>query len=108
MTADHTVAVAGMGTQDLGESPNEGLPFNGYGIFRLPSAPAAIVVLLSALPTGTRPFMIAEFYKRDAVVTSGTILFTTVASVISLAAMSSCRRAFSTPAKALHHTTLQI
>jgi malonate transporter and related proteins len=55
-----------------------------YGIFRLPALPAGIVVVLSALPTGTGPFMIAEFYKREAVVTSVTILFTTVASVISL------------------------
>jgi predicted permease len=57
-----------------------------YGVFKLPPAPAAIVVLLSALPTGTGPFMVAEFYKREAVVTSGTILFTTIASVISLTA----------------------
>jgi hypothetical protein len=57
-----------------------------YGIFRLQPMPAAVVVMLSALPTGTGPFMIAEFYRREAVVTSGTILFTTVASVISLTA----------------------
>jgi predicted permease len=57
-----------------------------YGIFKLQPVPAAIVVLLSALPTGTGPFMVAEFYKREAVVTSGTILFTTMASVISLTA----------------------
>jgi malonate transporter and related proteins len=57
-----------------------------YGIFKLQPVPAAIVVLLSALPTGTGPFMIAEFYKREAVVTSGTILFTTVASAVSLTA----------------------
>jgi malonate transporter and related proteins len=57
-----------------------------YGIFKLQPVPAAIVVLLSALPTGTGPFMIAEFYKREAVVTSGTILFTTMASVVSLTA----------------------
>jgi hypothetical protein len=57
-----------------------------YFIFRLSPVPAAVVVVLSALPTGTGPFMVAEFYKREAVVTSGTILFTTVASVISLAA----------------------
>ncbi len=57
-----------------------------YGIFKLPPVPAAIVVLLSALPTGTGPFMVAEFYKREAVVTSGTILFTTIASVVSLTA----------------------
>jgi malonate transporter and related proteins len=57
-----------------------------YGIFRLQPMPAAVVVMLSALPTGTGPFMVAEFYKREAVVTSGTILFTTLASVISLTA----------------------
>jgi malonate transporter len=57
-----------------------------YFIFRLPAMPAAVVVVLSALPTGTGPFMVAEFYKREAVVTSGTILFTTVASVVSLTA----------------------
>jgi malonate transporter and related proteins len=57
-----------------------------YGIFRLPAMPAAIAVLLSALPTGTGPFMVAEFYRREAVVTSGTILFTTMASVVSLTA----------------------
>jgi malonate transporter and related proteins len=57
-----------------------------YGIFKLQPLPAATVVLLSALPTGTGPFMVAEFYKREAVVTSGTILFTTVASVVSLTA----------------------
>jgi malonate transporter and related proteins len=57
-----------------------------YFVFHLPPVPAAVVVLLSALPTGTGPFMVAEFYQREAVVTSGTILFTTVASVISLTA----------------------
>jgi malonate transporter and related proteins len=57
-----------------------------YGIFKLQPVPAAIVVLLSALPTGTGPFMIATFYKREAVVTSGTILFTTMASIISISA----------------------
>jgi malonate transporter len=57
-----------------------------YGIFRLPAVPAGVVVVLSALPTGAGPFMIAELYGREAVVTSGTILFTTVASVISITA----------------------
>jgi len=55
-----------------------------YGLFKIPAGSAAVVVLLSALPTGTGPFMVAEYYKREAVVTSGTILFTTVASVITL------------------------
>ncbi len=53
-------------------------------VFRLAPLPTAIAVLLAALPTGTGPFMIAEFYKREAVVTSGTILLSTVASVVTL------------------------
>ena len=55
-----------------------------YGVFRIAPLPAAIAVLLAALPTGTGPFMIAEFYQREAVVTSGTILFSTLASVVTL------------------------
>jgi predicted permease len=57
-----------------------------YGLFRLPAVPAATAVLLAALPTGTGPFMIAEFYKREAVVTSATILMTTVGSALSVTA----------------------
>jgi malonate transporter and related proteins len=58
-----------------------------YGVFGLRAAPAGIVVLLAALPTGAGSFMIAEFYNREAVVTSRTILFTTVASIASLTAL---------------------
>lgn len=57
-----------------------------YGLFRLPAVPAAAAVLLAALPTGTGPFMIAEFYKREAVLTSTTILMTTVGSALSVTA----------------------
>jgi malonate transporter len=55
-----------------------------YGVFRLSPLSAAVAVLVAALPTGTGPFMVAEFYRREAVVTSGTILFSTVASVVTL------------------------
>ena len=58
--------------------------FCAYDVFRLAALPAAIAVLVSALPTGTGPFMLAEFYKREAVVTSGTIFFSTVASIATL------------------------
>ena len=43
-----------------------------------------ITVLLSALPTGTGPFMLAEFYRREAVVTSQVILLTTLCSLVTL------------------------
>jgi malonate transporter and related proteins len=55
-------------------------------VFRLPPTTASVVVLLSALPTGAGSFMIAEHYDREAVVTSKTILFTTIASVLSVTA----------------------
>lgn len=43
-------------------------------------------VLLSALPTGTGPFMLAEFYKREAAITSRTILVSTILSVFTVSA----------------------
>lgn len=55
-----------------------------FFVFRLPPTTSAVVVLLSALPTGAGSFMIAEYYDREAVVTSKTILFTTIASVVSV------------------------
>jgi malonate transporter and related proteins len=55
-----------------------------FVVFRLPTLPASVAVLLAALPTGAGSFMIAEFYNREAVVTSKTILFSTVASVVSI------------------------
>ncbi|MEM8570128.1 MAG: AEC family transporter [Pseudomonadota bacterium] len=44
------------------------------------------VVLLSALPTGTGPFMLAQFYDREAMITSRVVLFTTIISVATLSA----------------------
>ncbi len=43
-------------------------------------------VLLAALPTGTGPFMLAEFYRREAAVTSNVILATTVISLVTISA----------------------
>jgi predicted permease len=43
-------------------------------------------VLLAALPTGTGPFMLAEFYRREADVTGRVILVSTVLSVLTVAA----------------------
>ncbi|MEJ0230753.1 AEC family transporter (plasmid) [Klebsiella michiganensis] len=43
-------------------------------------------VLLAALPTGTGPFMLAEFYRRKASTTSKCVLISTVASMFTLSA----------------------
>jgi malonate transporter len=51
---------------------------------RLPAAATHTAVLLAALPTGTGPFMLAEYYRREARVTSATILVTTVLSVVTV------------------------
>ena len=53
-------------------------------ILALPSSVAYIAVLLAALPTGTGPFMLAEFYQREALLTSRVVLTTTVLSVATL------------------------
>ncbi|MDB5830398.1 MAG: transporter [Caballeronia sp.] len=55
-----------------------------FHVFALPVLWAKTAVILSALPTGTGPFMLAEFYKREAAVTSSTILFSTVISLITI------------------------
>ena len=53
-------------------------------VFHLPPTLVAIVVLLSALPTGTGPFMLAELYGREAAVTSTSILASTVISLLTV------------------------
>ena len=56
-------------------------------VFALPAAMVQIAVLLAALPTGTGPYMLAEYYRREAGVTSRTILFSTVLSLATLTAI---------------------
>jgi predicted permease len=41
-------------------------------------------VLLAALPTGTGPFMLAEFYGREAAITSNVVLTSTILSVMTI------------------------
>jgi len=53
-------------------------------VFRLSPALVEMAVVLAALPTGTGPFMLAEFYEREAQITSRTILLSTVGSVVTL------------------------
>lgn len=55
-----------------------------FHVFALPELWAKTAVILSALPTGTGPFMLAEFYKREAAVTSSIILFSTVISLVTV------------------------
>ncbi len=56
-------------------------------VFHLSAPAVAISVVLAALPTGTGPFMLAEFYRREPQVTSRTILFSTVASIVTLSVL---------------------
>jgi hypothetical protein len=55
-----------------------------FKVFTMPPTQAAAAVLLAALPTGTGPFMLAEFYRREAVVTARTVLISTVVSILTL------------------------
>lgn len=45
---------------------------------------AVLAIVIAALPTGTGPFMVSEFYARDGKVTSGTILLSTSLSVLTI------------------------
>ncbi|WP_197504076.1 hypothetical protein [Ketogulonicigenium vulgare] len=48
---------------------------------------AFLVTLLSALPTGTGPFMLAEFYGRNGLLTGRVVLKTTLLSIVTIAAL---------------------
>lgn len=58
----------------------------------LPHIWANTAILMSALPTGTGPYMLAEFYQREAAITSRVILFSTVASVLTVSVLLSWMR----------------
>lgn len=53
-------------------------------IFNLSPLLVYTAVLLAALPTGTGPFMLAEFYRREASTTSKCIMISTVGSLFTL------------------------
>jgi malonate transporter len=53
-------------------------------VFMLSPALTGMAVILAALPTGTGPYMLAEYYGREAQITSRTILFSTIGSLITL------------------------
>ncbi|WP_342022010.1 AEC family transporter [Methyloceanibacter stevinii] len=52
--------------------------------FGLPPFLAGIAVLLSALPTGTGPFMLAELYGRETVTTSSAVMLSTLVSLVTI------------------------
>lgn len=53
-------------------------------VFTVPAGSREVAILLAALPTGTGPYMLAEFYEREALITSRTILYSTTASLLTL------------------------
>lgn len=55
-----------------------------FHLLPLPPLWAYSALLLSALPTGTGPFMLAEFYRREASVVSRTILHSTLGALLTL------------------------
>jgi hypothetical protein len=55
-------------------------------VFGLSPMLTRLTVLLAALPTGTGPFMLAEFYRREAGVTSKAILLSTIGSLLTISA----------------------
>lgn len=52
--------------------------------FGLQGLDAQLVIILSALPTGTGAFMLADVYRRDLEVTSTTIMASTILSAVTL------------------------
>ncbi len=64
----------------------------GVRVFAMPPVLAQIAVVLAALPTGTGPYMLAEFYGREAHVTSRTILLSTLGSILSLSVLLASAR----------------
>lgn len=55
-------------------------------ILSLPPLATHTAVLLAALPTGTGPFMLAEFYGREASLTGRVVLSSTILSLITISA----------------------
>ncbi len=56
-------------------------------VFQMAPQETAVAVVLSALPTGTGPYMLAQLYRRDATVTAGSIMATTVLSVVTISVL---------------------
>ncbi len=55
-----------------------------FQVFELPTLWAYSALLLSALPTGTGPYMLAEFYGREGSRVSRVVLYSTFGSLLTL------------------------
>ena len=53
-------------------------------VFKLPLPLQHCAVLLAALPTGTGPFMLAQYYRRPGGMTSASILISTLLSLLTI------------------------
>ena len=53
-------------------------------ILDLPVLWVSAVVILAALPTGTGPFMLAQYYSADGRIISRVVLLTTIGSLLTL------------------------
>lgn len=61
--------------------------FLAYKVFDLPLMLADTALLLSALPIGTGPFMLAEKYGKGALLASRAILISTIGSLVTVSAI---------------------
>jgi predicted permease len=61
--------------------------FLAFRVFDMPPLWAHTALLISALPIGTGPFMLAKLYNREAAVTSRAILVSTVVSLLTVSAL---------------------
>jgi predicted permease len=59
-----------------------------FWVFTMPPIWSHAALLLSALPIGTGPFMLAKLYNREAAITSRAILVSTVLSVLSVSVLA--------------------
>lgn len=53
-------------------------------LFHLPATLTAIAVVIAGLPTGTGPYMLANMYRRDLSSTAGSVLVSTVCSIVTM------------------------
>lgn len=55
-----------------------------HWVFKLAPLQTAVAVVLAGLPTGTGPYMLASMYARDARDTAGSIVTSTVLSIVTI------------------------